>query len=104
MKHPDLAKYIQENPEQAAIRIVNLEREVAFLRKDVYFRAPSAVNSDDGLTWRDAYRELEGENTALKIQRNRYKGALEDIAEATSLWSKSWEESGTEKALNREST
>jgi hypothetical protein len=92
MKHPDLAKYIQENPEQAAIRIVNLEREVAFLRKDVYFRAPSAASSDDGLSWRDAYRELEGENTALKIQRNRYKAALENIAENASMWCKSWGE------------
>jgi hypothetical protein len=97
MKHPDLAKYIQENPEQAAIRIVNLEREVAFLRKDVYFRAPSAVNSDDGLTWRDAYRELEGENTSLRIQRNRYKAALENIAENISLWCKSWGEASFNK-------
>lgn len=86
MKHPDLAKYIEENPEQASIRIVNLEREVTFLRKDVYFRLPSAVDGDDGLTWKDAYRELESENTALKIQRNRYKVALEDIAEAAGRW------------------
>jgi hypothetical protein len=99
MKHPDLARYIYENSEQAAIRIVNLEREVAFLRKDVYFRAPSAVSSDDGLRWKDAYHELERENTTLKIERNRYKVALKDIADAANLWSESWEGSKIDRAL-----
>lgn len=97
MKHPDLARYIYENSEQAAIRIVNLEREVTFLRKDVYFRAPSASNGDDGLMWRDAYRELEGENASLRIQRNRYKAALEDVAENINLWCKSWGEASFNK-------
>lgn len=103
MKHPELAKYIQENPEQASLRIVNLEREVTALLKDVYFRAPSAVNNDDGLRWKDAYHELERDNTTLKIERNRYKTALKNIAEAANLWFGSWEGSNAGKVINEES-
>ena len=99
MKHPELAKYIQENPEQASLRIVNLEREVTALLKDVYFRAPSAVSSDDGLRWKDAYHELERENTTLKIERNRYKVALKDISEAANTWAESWEGNRADRAL-----
>lgn len=31
-------------------------------------------------------RELERENVALKIERNRYKVALQDIADASGEW------------------
>lgn len=85
-------------------KVERLERENAELRRDVYQCPPTSENDYEGLTWSDAFEVLERENAALrlladgheetierlerqnaalKIESNRLRVVLQDIADAS---------------------
>ena len=61
-----MSENIKVNAWEAAEEIVNLRRENAALRRDVYQCSPTSENDYEGLKWCDAYEELERENAALR--------------------------------------
>lgn len=74
MSLPDMIEWAEEHPDRAAVRIAELERENAALRRDVYQCPPTSENSYEGFKWSDACEELEREVTALRNEIARLNG------------------------------
>lgn len=58
-------QWVKANPDAAALRIRELERENAALRRDVYQCPPTSENGYEGLKWADAFEVIERDNAEL---------------------------------------